>query len=91
MQVLEHKKNQIKQKYFFENMQYIIHSRAYGVPLSMRNRNKLRLLQGFESHNDAHKRTEENKIKIRQVPFLYILGTIPQRNKFDFPFQHIFS
>ena len=43
--------------------------RAFGVPLSMRNRNKLRLLQGFETKKDAVERTEVTKAKIRQVQY----------------------
>ena len=41
--------------------------RAYGVPVSLRNREKLRLLQSFEPRDAAEIRSNETNLKIKQV------------------------
>ena len=41
--------------------------RAYGVPVSLRNREKLRLLQSFEPRDAAEIRSIETNLKIKQV------------------------
>ena len=41
--------------------------RAYGVPVSFRNREKFRLLQSFEPRDAAENRSIETNLKIKQV------------------------
>ena len=41
--------------------------RAFGVPVSLRNRDKLRKFSSFERWEEAEKRTAELKERIRQV------------------------
>ena len=42
-------------------------TRAYGVPVSLRNRNKLRLFQSMEPMSDAISRTLQEKEKVKKV------------------------
>ena len=41
--------------------------RAYGVPVFLRNRNKLRLLQSMERMSDAVSRKLQEKEKVKKV------------------------
>ena len=41
--------------------------RTYGVPVSLRNRNKLRLFQSMEPMSDAISRTLQEKEKVKKV------------------------
>ena len=41
--------------------------RAYGVPVSLRKRNKLRLFQSMEPMSDAISRTLQEKEKVKKV------------------------
>ena len=43
--------------------------RAYAIPVSMNNRNKLRIHKGFESKENAVQRTAIEKLNIEQVSF----------------------
>ena len=58
----------------FCSLKYIINSvnfecmfRAYGVPVFLRNRNKLRLLQSMEPVSDAVSRKLQEKEKVKKV------------------------
>ena len=53
--------------------------RAFGLPISLRSRNKLRLSRGFETEEDAIKRSTTEKNKIEMVSLCILsLYTIPQ-------------
>ena len=41
--------------------------RAFGVPISLANRNKLRLQMGFDSETAARERTEKENVGIKAV------------------------
>lgn len=43
--------------------------RAYGVPVSLNNRDKLRLVQGFETKEEAQNRTILEADKVKKVYF----------------------
>ena len=49
--------------------------RAFGVTLSLAKRNKLRLIQGFETVDNAVKRTEESLEKIDLVKYSFVYLT----------------
>ena len=49
--------------------------RAFGVTLSLTKRNKLRLIQGFETVDNAVKRTEESLEKIELVKYFNVYLT----------------
>lgn len=75
--------------YFNLNVIYSLIKRAYGVPVSMRNRNKLRIIQGLETQDEARKRMENQKPEVNflvhyeQMSFVFIGTTfisIPNLN-----------
>ena len=57
---------------------YLKYFRASGLPISLRSRNKLRLSRGFETKQDAVKRSIAEKNKIETVSWcIFSLYTIP--------------
>lgn len=48
------------------------HFRAYGLPVSMRSRNKLRLVQSLEPRNSASDRVHETEKVYRSLDILLI-------------------
>ena len=58
---------------------YLKYFWAFGLPISLRSRNKLRLSRGFETEEDAIKRSTTEKNKIEMVSLCILsLYTIPQ-------------
>ena len=49
--------------------------RAFGVTLSLTERNKLRLIQGFETVDNIVKRTEESLEKIELIKYFNVYLT----------------
>ena len=53
--------------------------RAFGLPISLRSRKKLRLSRGFETKQDAIKRSTAEKNKIETVSWcIFSLYTMPR-------------
>ena len=59
-----------------------INHRAYGLPILLRSREKLRLYTDYKSKKDAIDRTQKNEVLMKQVKInsIYFQAVIPNRS-----------